>query len=121
MSDAFLQSGPIELTEEGVDRLPDTPGVFRLRSSGQRVAYIGWAGANGLRDAVRRFRASMPVAGLSTVEYSAADSGDEARARAEADVRALRPSYNEGFGRYRNAETPIPTSGRSTRRAMHNP
>lgn len=118
---AFLSSGLVELTAAAVETLPAGPALFRLRAPGQRVVYIGWAGERGLREAVRSFQIARPVAGISTVEYSPAESPEAARQMAEADICNLKPLYNEGFGRYRNAETEIPTSGRRTRRAMHNP
>lgn len=120
-STPFLSSGLIELTADSVDSLPSIPAWFRLRAPGQRVVYVGWAGEPGLRETVRAFQSSRPVAGIATVEYSPADSPEAARQMANADIRNLRPVYNEGFGRYRNADPMIPTSGRSTRRAMHNP
>jgi len=117
----FLSSGLIEITPEAVDRLPETAAWFRLRSPGQKVVYVGHAGAGKLAEAVRGFLMAQPVAGVETVEYEPASDQEAARVAAEADVEALRPLYNTGFERYRTTETILPTKGPGTRRAMHNP
>lgn len=120
-SESALDSGLLELTPGVIDGLPDTPAVFRLRSSGQRVMYVGHAGAQGLREAVRELCGAAPVAGISRLEYSLADGASAAEASAEEEIRRYKPLYNEGFGRFRNSELTLPKNGHRIRKSMHNP
>ncbi len=119
--DSVLSSGLVELSPETLDELPETPGFFRLRSPGQRVMFVGHAGDEGLRTAVRRAVTGQPIAGFATVEYEACADGEAAHSAADADIDAIRPLYNDGFGRYRNSETPLPKKGHRVRAAMQNP
>ena len=120
-SESPLDSGLLELTPSVIDGLPETPAVFRLRSSGQRVMYIGHAGEQGLREAVRELCGAAPVAGISRLEYSLADGAAAAETAAEDEIRRYKPLYNEGFGRFRNSELSLPKKGHRIRKAMHNP
>ncbi|HJO03459.1 MAG TPA: hypothetical protein QGG47_05765 [Acidobacteriota bacterium] len=120
-SESPLDSGLLELSPGVIDELPETPAVFRLRSSGQRVMYVGHAGDEGLREAVRELCGAAPVAGISRLEYSLSDGAAAAEAAAEEEIRRYKPLYNEGFGRFRNAELSLPKRGHRIRRAMHNP
>ncbi len=120
-SESPLDSGILELTPGVIDGLPETPAVFRLRSSGQRVMYIGHAGDQGLRDVVRELCGAAPVVGISRLEYSLIDEASAAEAAAEDEIRRYKPLYNEGFGRYRNSELSLPKKGHRIRKAMHNP
>lgn len=121
MNATVLQSGLLDLTPATIERLPDRPGHFRLRSSGQRVMLVGHAGEEGLREAIRGLWRSRAVAGFAAVDYEIKETPDAAAVAAEADVRTLRPLYNEGLPRYRNPEATLPTTGRPTRRAMVHP
>lgn len=118
---SVLGSGLVKLSPDRVDALPEDPAHFRLRSPGQRVMYVGAAGEEGLREAVRSLVTGQPVAGLATVEYEVAPSAEAARAAAAADIVLLKPLYNEGFGRYRHSDSHLPKKGRRVRTAMHNP
>lgn len=118
---AVLGSGFMELTPETIERLPESPGWFRLRSSGQRVMLVGHAGVDGLRAAVRQAVSGQPIAGFATVEYESCDDEAAARAAAAADIDAIKPLYNDGFGRYRNSDTHLPKKGHRVRLAMQNP
>ncbi len=116
-----LDSGILELTPGIIEGLPETSAVFRLRSSGQRVMYIGHAGDQGLRDAVRELCGAAPVAGISRLEYSLIEGASAAEAAADEEIRRYKPLYNEGFGRFRNSEIGLPKKGHRIRKAMHNP
>ncbi len=120
-SESPLDSGLLELTPGVIDGLPETAAVFRLRSSGQRVMYVGHAGEQGLREAVREVCGAAPVAGISRLEYSLADGAAAAEAAAEDEIRRYKPLYNEGFGRVRNSELRLPKRGHRIRKAMSNP
>lgn len=116
-----LGSGLIALTPEAIERLPEDAGHYRLRSSGQRIMFIGHAGDLGLRETLRQVGQSHVVAGIATLEYSTADSSEAAAEAAEREIRELKPLYNMGFGRYRNSDTSLPKTGHSIRKAMQNP
>ena len=118
---SVLGSGLVKLSPERIDALPEGSAHFRLRSSGQRVMYVGAAAEEGLREAVRSLVAGQPVAGLATLEYDVALSAEAARDAAAADIALLKPLYNEGFGRYRHSDSHLPKKGRRVRTAMHNP
>jgi hypothetical protein len=121
VSATVLQSGLLDLRPATIERMPDRPGHFRLRSSGQRVMLVGHAGEEGLREAVGELWRSRAVAGVSAVDYEVEDTPEAAAEAAAADIRSLRPLYNEGLPRYRNPDGILPTTGRPTRRAMHHP
>lgn len=116
-----LDSGMILLSSATIDDLPDRPAVYRLRSSGQNVVYVGHAGDEGLRDAVREVWATHAMTGVATVEYEEADSAEAAASAAAEEIDALRPLYNEGYGRFRNSDVNIPKQGHRIRKAMSNP
>ena len=120
-SESPLESGLLELTPGVIDGLPETSAVFRLRSSGQRVMYVGYAGDQGLREVVRELVGGGPIAGISRLEYSLADGVNAAEAAAEDEIRRYKPLYNEGFGRLRNSEATLPRKGHRIRKAMPNP
>lgn len=120
-SEPALESGLIALKPASIGKLPESPGYFRLRSSGQRIMYVGHAGDEGLRQTVGEAAASAPVAGVSYVEYSSTTDAGGAEAAAQADIDRLKPLYNLGYGRYRNAELSLPKKGRRIRKAIHNP
>ena len=119
--DEALESGMVDLGPGTIERLPESPGHYRLRTSGQRVMIVGHAGEEGLRSAVRSIWRTRAVAGVSTIDYAVDETADEAAEAAARDIRELRPLYNEGLGRYRNPDRTLPTTGRTTRRAMHHP
>jgi len=119
--DAVLGSGFVELSPDSLKDLPVEPAWFRLRSPGQNVTYVGHAGAEGLRAAVRAMVSGQPVAGFATVEYELCEDGEAARSAAEADIDALKPLYNDGYGRYRNSDIQLPKKGHRVRPAMQNP
>ncbi len=118
---AVLGSGLIELTRQAIERLPDDAGHYRLRSSGQRVMFVGHAGDLGLRETLRQVSQSHIVAGIATLEYVIADTSESAAEEAEREIRELKPLYNMGFGRYRNSDLRLPKKGHSIRKAMQNP
>ena len=119
-SEAVLESGVLLLSDELVETLPEEPAHYRLRSSGQRVMYVGHAGEEGLRRAVRDVCRSQAMAGISSLEYSLTTSAEAAEA-ANQEIQGLKPLYNEGFGRFRNADMSLPKKGHRIRKAMHNP
>ena len=125
MSDASaeskLDSGLIGLDEASIERLPESPAYYRLLSSGQRVMVVGYAGAEGLRETVRRAYARPPAAGFALIEYSQTDTAEAAAAGAEDETTRLKPLYNEGYGRFRNSEISLPKKGHRIRKAMQNP
>lgn len=118
---AVLGSGFIEITPDTIETLPESPGHYRIRSPGQRIMYVGHAGSEGLRAAIREVVSGRPVAGYATVEYEAADSPEAAAQAAEHEIDVFKPLYNEGFGRYRATDTTLPKKGHRVRPAMHNP
>ena len=120
-AEARLDSGIIELDSASVDRLPESPGYYRLLSSGQSVMLIGYAGDEGLRAAIRAAWQQSPVAGVSLLEYSGTDTSEAAVAAAEGEISRLKPLYNEGYGRFRNSEISLPKKGHRIRKAMQNP
>ena len=101
--------------------MPGGPAVYRLRSSGQSVVYVGHVGEEGLREEIREIWAGHALTGIATVEYELADSAEEAAAAASEEIDALRPLYNEGYGRFRNSDVNIPKQGHRIRKAMDNP
>jgi len=119
--DRALASGTIDLDPGTIDLLPDSPGHYRLRTSGQRVILAGHAGEEGLRSAVRSLWRTRAVAGVSTIDYAVEETAEAAAEAAARDIAELRPLYNEGLNRYRNPDRTLPTTGRRTRRAMHHP
>lgn len=118
---ARLDSGMIDLDDAAIDDLPESPGYYRLLSSGQSVMLVGHAGDEGLREAVRGAYEKSPVAGVVLLEYSQTDTSDLAAAAAEDEVARLKPLYNEGYGRFRNSELSLPKKGHRIRKAMQNP
>ncbi len=125
MSDSRIEpplgSGLLPLDSTTLEKVPESPGVFRLRSSGQRVMFVGAAGDEGLREAVRQMFDRSPIAGLAVVEFAATDDAAAAEGAAQQDIERLKPLYNEGFGRFRNSELSLPKKGHRIRKAMHNP
>ena len=120
-AEARLDSGIIKLDAPAIDALPESPGHYRLLSSGQSVMLVGHAGEEGLREAVRAAYDRSPVAGVALLEYSQTDSSASAAAAAEDEVDRLKPLYNEGYGRFRNSELILPKKGHRIRKAMKNP
>ena len=116
-----LDSGIIKLDGAAIDGLPESPGHYRLLSSGQSVMLVGHAGDEGLRAAVRTAYEKAPVAGVALLEYSRTDTSASAATAAEDEVSRLKPLYNEGYGRYRNSELVLPKKGHRIRKAMKNP
>ncbi len=120
-AEARLDSGIIKLDGPAIDNLPESPGHYRLLSSGQSVMLVGHAGDEGLRVAVRTACQNSPAAGVALLEYSQTDTSDSAAAAAEDEVSRLKPLYNEGYGRFRNSELILPKKGHRIRKAMKNP
>lgn len=118
---SVLDSGMIQLSNAAIDRLPEGPALYRLRTSGQRIVYIGHAGDEGLRQAIRDVWSGNAMTGVATVEYSPADSADAAAAAAGEEIDVHRPLYNEGYGRFRNSDIDLPKQGHRIRKAMDNP
>lgn len=118
---ARLDSGMIDLDGAAIDDLPESPGYYRLLSSGQSVMFVGHAGEEGLREAVRGVYGNSPIAGVVLLEYSQTDTPDSAAAGAEDEIARLKPLYNEGYGRFRNFELSLPKKGHRIREAMKNP
>lgn len=118
---SVLPSGLLDLSPSTIERLPDRPGHFRMRTSGQRVMLAGHAGQEGLRETIRELWRARAVAGLATVDYEVNETPEAAESAAAEDVRMLRPLYNDGLPRYRNPDGTLPTTGRPTRRAMYHP
>ena len=125
MTDTFetpvLPSGLLDFSARRVDDVPESPGHYRLRSSGQCVLYVGYAGDEGLREQLGAILASNALSGIGSFEFESADSAAAARQRAAEEVRTLKPLYNEGYGRFRNSETHLPKRAHSVRRAARNP
>jgi len=120
-AESRLDSGIIKLDGPAIDGLPESPGYYRLLSSGQSVMLVGHAGDEGLRAAVRRAYTHAPAAGVVLLEYSQTDTSASAAAAAEDEVARLKPLYNEGYGRFRNSELILPKKGHRIRKAMKNP
>lgn len=118
---ARLDSGMIDLDGAAIDDLPESPGYYRLLSSGQSIMFVGHAGDEGLREAVRGVYGKSPIAGVVLLEYSQTDTPDSAAAAAEDEIARLKPLYNEGYGRFRNSELSLPKKGHRIREAMKNP
>ena len=116
-----LDSGIIKLDGAAIDGLPELPGHYRLLSSGQSVMFVGHAGDEGLREAIRGAYEKSPVAGVVLLEYSQTDTSASAADAAENEVLRLKPLYNEGYGRFRNSELSLPKKGHRIRKAMQNP
>lgn len=120
-SPAVLNSGLIDLTPEMVETLPEEPALYRLLASSQRIMYIGYAGEEGLRNAVRKDIQRRMAAGIVLLEYEPKKTPEAAEAAARESIKALKPLYNEGFGRYRNNDVSLPKAGHRIRKAMQNP
>jgi len=120
-AESRLDSGVIKLDGPTIDGLPESPGYYRLLSSGQTVMLVGHAGDEGLREAIRNAYQRSPVAGVALIEYSQTSTSDAAAAAAQDEVSRLKPLYNEGYGRFRNSEISLPKKGHRIRKAMQNP
>lgn len=120
-SQAVLKSGIMDLTPETVETLPEKPALYRLLASSQRVMYIGHAGEEGLRNAIRKAVQGQLAAGIVLLEYEPKPTSEAAELAAREEIRALKPLYNEGFGRYRNSDFSLPKKGHRIRKAMQNP
>ncbi len=118
---ARLESGIIKLDGPAIEGLPESPGHYRLLSSGQSVMLVGHAGGEGLREAIRVAYEKFPVAGVTLLEYSQTDTSESAAAVADEEVSRLKPLYNEGYSRFRNSEISLPKKGHRIRKAMQNP
>ena len=120
-AEARLDSGIIKLDGAVIEDLPESPGHYRLLSSGQSVMLVGHAGDEGLRAAIRSIYENPPVAGVVLLEYSQTDTAAAAAATAQDEISRLKPLYNEGYGRFRNSELSLPKKGHRIRKAMQNP
>ncbi len=117
-----LASGIVGIEEGALDfdRMPEEPAIYRLRSSGQRIMYVGHAGDEGLREALTTLLTGQSMTGVRFVEYEVM-TADAAQAAAEAEIDVLKPLYNTGFGRFRNSDVRLPKQARRIRTAMDNP
>lgn len=120
-SQVVLNSGLLSLSPDLIESLPEVPATYRLRAVGQRVMYVGHAGAEGLREAIRGISETQQFAGIASLEYAVASSPEAAKAAAEDRIRVEKPLYNMGFGRYRNTELSLPKTGHRIRKAIRNP
>ena len=118
---AALPSGLLDLNYDLIDRLPKQAAHYRLRASGQRVMYVGHAGAEGLSAAVRTVLRNPLVAGITLLEYELLDDEAAAEEAANCDIKGLKPLYNEGFSRFRNTDVSLPKAGHRIRKAIQNP
>ena len=116
-----MRSGLLSYSADTIDSLPETPAVFRLRSSGQSIIYIGYAGEEGLRDRLSELRRETIIGGISELEFETMDSAEAAAASAAEQIAIFKPLYNEGYGRYRHEQTLHPRGGHCIRRAIKNP
>ena len=115
------ESGLIELTPEHVEELPDGPGVFQLVSPGQKVIYVGHGGEKGVRESLWEIIEEQAITGVGFFRYQIAADPAAAEELAARYVEELKPTYNLGYGRFRNSEVTRSRQGRTVRRAAPNP
>lgn len=106
----------LEFVPEQIERIPESPGVFRILSAGQKVIFIGTADDGGLRDTLWELYEDRAIGGASEFTFTPCDSPEEAADLAREAIRDERPIYNIGFGRFRNDQIETPKQGGSVRR-----
>lgn len=99
-----------------LEELPESPGVYRIYSYGQKAIYVGHAGDEGLREALWELYESGALGGAAYFDFAVCDDEETADSRAADEIESLKPIYNIGFGRLRNDELTVPKQGHGVRR-----